>query len=86
MVEYLDTNFIFDISMKVIILFNVLLISILVLEYLSIAFKDYSEQHLVTLQKKRKASELRLEALKDQLSPHYLFNSLNFAVVAMTIT
>lgn len=77
MKRYVEPVIVFDITVKIIILFSVLLIAILVIEYLVIAYQQYSSQHIYVLQNKRKASELRLEALKDQLSPHYLFNSLN---------
>ncbi|KXX70999.1 sensor histidine kinase [Flammeovirga sp. SJP92] len=80
----LEPIFIFDISTKIIILFSVLLIAILVIEFLMIAYQQYSSQHIYVIQNKRKASELRLEALKDQLSPHYLFNSLNTVAYLVT--
>ncbi|WP_044205884.1 sensor histidine kinase [Flammeovirga sp. OC4] len=84
MKQYFEPIFIFDISTKIIILFTVLLIAILVIEFLVIAYQEYSSQHIYVIQNKRKASELRLEALKDQLSPHYLFNSLNTVAYLVT--
>ncbi|NME67984.1 sensor histidine kinase [Flammeovirga aprica] len=80
----LEPIVIFDLSTKIIILFTVLLIAILVIEFLVIAYQQYSSQHIYVIQNKRKASELRLEALKDQLSPHYLFNSLNTVAYLVT--
>lgn len=84
MSRYVEPVFVFDISVKIIILFSVLLIAMLFIEYLVIAYQQYSSQHIIVIQNKRKASELRLEALKDQLSPHYLFNSLNTVAYLVT--
>ncbi|MBB6463284.1 sensor histidine kinase [Flammeovirga kamogawensis] len=74
---YIAPVYVFDLTAKVIILFSVFLFALLVIEYLSFAFQAFSLQQMHYVKTRRKASELRLEALKDQLSPHYLFNSLN---------
>ncbi|AZQ65036.1 hypothetical protein EI427_22715 [Flammeovirga pectinis] len=74
---YIAPVYVFDLTAKIIILFAVFLFALLVIEYLSFAFQAFSLQQMHYVKTKRKASELRLEALKDQLSPHYLFNSLN---------
>jgi two-component system LytT family sensor kinase len=41
------------------------------------SYNQYSFTQIETLQQERKQLELQFEALKSQLSPHYLFNSLN---------
>ncbi|MBB3696989.1 histidine kinase [Flammeovirga yaeyamensis] len=73
----IDPIFIFDIKIKTFILLFAYTSAILVIEYLLIAYQRFNEQHLSFLTYKRKSAQLRLDALKSQLSPHYLFNSLN---------
>jgi len=41
------------------------------------SYQQYAVAQLESLQRERKQLELQFEALKNQLSPHYLFNSLN---------
>ncbi len=41
------------------------------------SYNQYAHTQIETLQQHRKQLELQFEALKSQLSPHYLFNSLN---------
>jgi two-component system LytT family sensor kinase len=41
------------------------------------SYQQYAVAQLEHLQQERKQTELQFEALKSQLSPHYLFNSLN---------
>lgn len=41
------------------------------------SYKHYAVVQIGVLQQERKQLELQFEALKSQLSPHYLFNSLN---------
>lgn len=41
------------------------------------SYKQYAITQIETVQNERKQLELQFEALKSQLSPHYLFNSLN---------
>lgn len=41
------------------------------------SYNQYATAQIATLQQERKQLELQFEALKSQLSPHYLFNSLN---------
>lgn len=41
------------------------------------SYKQYAVTQIEILQQERKQLELQFEALKSQLSPHYLFNSLN---------
>jgi two-component system LytT family sensor kinase len=41
------------------------------------AYYHYAEGQISNIKKERKQLKLQYEALKNQLSPHYLFNSLN---------
>ena len=41
------------------------------------SYKQFAVAQIETIQNERKQLELQFEALKSQLSPHYLFNSLN---------
>jgi two-component system, LytTR family, sensor kinase len=41
------------------------------------SYKQYAVTQIEVIQQERKQLELQFEALKSQLSPHYLFNSLN---------
>jgi len=41
------------------------------------SYKQYAVAQIETVQNERRQLELQFEALKSQLSPHYLFNSLN---------
>lgn len=41
------------------------------------SYKQYAVAQIETIQNERRQLELQFEALKSQLSPHYLFNSLN---------
>lgn len=41
------------------------------------SYHHYSKGQLLQLQLKRKQAQLQLNALKSQLSPHFLFNSMN---------
>jgi two-component system, LytTR family, sensor kinase len=41
------------------------------------SYQHYAVAQIETLQSERKQLELQFEALKSQISPHYLFNSLN---------
>ncbi|OHX63819.1 sensor histidine kinase [Flammeovirga pacifica] len=72
-----DPLFILDMRIKTMLLLFSYSIAILVIEYLMLAYQHFNQQHLSLLTYQRKSAQLRLEALKSQLSPHYLFNSLN---------
>jgi LytS/YehU family sensor histidine kinase len=41
------------------------------------SYKQYAVTQIESIQSERKQLELQFEALKGQISPHYLFNSLN---------
>ncbi|MEX1241496.1 MAG: histidine kinase [Cyclobacteriaceae bacterium] len=66
-----------DIVWKIMILFAVFLFIYNVIYALLYAYQHYAIAQLEQLQRERKQLELQFEALKSQISPHYLFNSLN---------
>jgi len=66
-----------DLTWKVVILFLVFLFIYNVIYALLYAYQHYAVAQLEHLQHERKQLELQFEALKSQISPHYLFNSLN---------
>ena len=66
-----------EIEIRVYILILVLDIFLVVFNFLTFSYKHYSQGQIQTAQLKRKQLELQFEALRTQLSPHYLFNSLN---------
>lgn len=58
----------------------ILLITIIIFEIFYFAlysYYSYTTFQIATVKQERKQIELQLEALKSQLSPHFLFNSLN---------
>jgi sensor histidine kinase YesM len=58
----------------------ILLVLILIFEVIYFAlysYYSYSKFQIETVKQERKQIELQLKALKSQLSPHFLFNSLN---------
>ncbi|MEQ6122795.1 histidine kinase [Pseudotenacibaculum sp. MALMAid0570] len=58
----------------------VLLILIIIFEiiyFASYSYYSYTTFQIATVRQERKQIELQLKALKSQLSPHFLFNSLN---------
>lgn len=57
-----------------ILIFDILLV---VSDFLIYSYKYYSHGQLKTARLAREQMELQFEALRTQLSPHYLFNSLN---------
>jgi LytS/YehU family sensor histidine kinase len=66
-----------DIAWKAFILLLVILFIYNVIYALLYAYQHYAVAQLEHLQQERKQLELQFEALKSQISPHYLFNSLN---------
>jgi len=66
-----------EIKQRVYILILVLDILYVVFEFLVYSYKYYSQGQIQNAQLSRKQMELQFEALRTQLSPHYLFNSLN---------
>jgi sensor histidine kinase YesM len=66
-----------DLLVKIIILFLTSLFIYKVVYALLYSYQHYAIAQIETLQSERKQLELQFEALKGQISPHYLFNSLN---------
>ena len=66
-----------EIKQRIYILILVLDIIIVVFDFLIYSYKYYSQGQIQNARLIRKQIELQFEALKTQLSPHYLFNSLN---------
>jgi sensor histidine kinase YesM len=66
-----------DLVLKTCILFLVSLFIYTIIYALLFSYQHYAFAQIDTLQSERKQLELQFEALKSQISPHYLFNSLN---------
>jgi sensor histidine kinase YesM len=66
-----------DMAIKVFILLLTTLFIYNVIYALLYSYQQYAVAQIETLQRERKQLELQFEALKSQISPHYLFNSLN---------
>jgi len=66
-----------DMNIKVSILLSATIFIYTVVYALLYSYQQYAVAQLETLQRERRQMELQFEALKSQLSPHYLFNSLN---------
>ena len=66
-----------DMQLKLGILLLVSLFIYKVIYALLYSYQQYAVAQLEHLQRQRKQLELQFEALKSQISPHYLFNSLN---------
>lgn len=66
-----------DLKIKALILIMTAIFIYNIIYALLYSYQQYAVAQLETLQRERKQLELQFEALKNQLSPHYLFNSLN---------
>lgn len=66
-----------DLKWKLLILILVTSFIYKVIYTLLFSYKQYAVTQIETVQNERRQLELQFEALKSQLSPHYLFNSLN---------
>ncbi len=66
-----------EVKIRVYILVLVLDILFVVFDFLVYSYKYYSQGQIQNAKLARKQMELQFEALRTQLSPHYLFNSLN---------
>ncbi|MBI9066310.1 MAG: histidine kinase [Salinivirgaceae bacterium] len=56
--------------------FNLILVYVLS-DYLIFSYKNYIYRKIKVIEEQKERSQLQLEMLQKQLSPHYLFNSLN---------
>jgi LytS/YehU family sensor histidine kinase len=66
-----------DLKWKIAILWITVMFIYNVIYALLFSYQHYAVAQIETLQNERKQLELQFEALKSQISPHYLFNSLN---------
>lgn len=66
-----------DLLLKITILFLATIFIYKVVYALLYSYQHYAIAQIENLQSERKQLELQFEALKSQISPHYLFNSLN---------
>ncbi len=66
-----------DLKWKLLILILVTSFIYKVVYTILFSYKQYAVAQIETVQNERRQLELQFEALKSQLSPHYLFNSLN---------
>lgn len=66
-----------DLAWKFFILIVVTVFIYKVIYTILFSYKQFAVTQIETVQNERKQLELQFEALKSQLSPHYLFNSLN---------
>lgn len=66
-----------DLAVKTGILLSTTLFIYKIVYALLYSYQHYAVAQIETLQNERKQLELQFEALKSQISPHYLFNSLN---------
>lgn len=66
-----------DLTWKFFILIAVSVFIYKVIYTILFSYRQYAVTQIETVQNERKQLELQFEALKSQLSPHYLFNSLN---------
>ncbi len=62
---------------RVLILTSSILLIYLIIDFLVYSYNKFSRIKIDGITGKRKQLQLQVEALKTQLSPHYLFNSLN---------
>jgi two-component system, LytTR family, sensor kinase len=66
-----------DLKWKIAILLITIMFIYNVIYALLYSYQHYAIAQIETLQNERRQLELQFEALKSQISPHYLFNSLN---------
>ncbi|OEK07144.1 sensor histidine kinase [Roseivirga misakiensis] len=72
-----EDMFIRQIEIKLIVLSFLTMFVLTLVEFNTFSYNEYSVGQIRKLRSERKQLELQFEALKSQLSPHYLFNSMN---------
>jgi len=72
-----EDMFIRQIEIKLIVLSFITMFVLTLIEFNTFSYNEYSVGQIRKLRSERKQLELQFEALKSQLSPHYLFNSMN---------
>lgn len=68
-----------DLIYKVIILYGFLLFLYTLIDFAVFSYRQYAYEQIAGIQQTSQRLTLQLSALKKQLSPHFLFNSLNTA-------
>ncbi len=66
-----------DISLKLVLLVCIIGFIYSLVEFTYFSYNEYAVGQIEKMKVQRRQLELQFEALKNQLSPHYLFNSLN---------
>ena len=66
-----------QVEVKILILVFLTLFVVNLVEFNTYSYSEYSVGQIRKLRAERKQLEFQFEALKSQLSPHYLFNSMN---------
>lgn len=74
---FAEDMFIRQIEIKLIVLCFLTMFVVTLVEFNTFSYNEYSVGQIRKLRAERKQLELQFEALKSQLSPHYLFNSMN---------
>ncbi|HEY9116652.1 MAG TPA: histidine kinase [Roseivirga sp.] len=74
---FAEDMFIRQIELKLIVLSFITLFIVTLVEFNHFSYNEYTVGQIRKLKSQRKQLELQFEALKSQLSPHYLFNSMN---------
>lgn len=72
-----EDMFLRQIELKLIVLSFITMFIVTLIELNTFSYQEYSVGQIRKLRAERKQLELQFEALKSQLSPHYLFNSMN---------
>ncbi|GMN05199.1 histidine kinase [Croceitalea sp. MTPC5] len=73
----MDTTLRYEVFTKLAILLFCAALLYNIIYFALYSYNDYAKGQLMALQLERKQDELRLLTLKSQLSPHFLFNSIN---------
>lgn len=66
-----------DLFLQIGILFFTLIFIFLLIDYLVFSYRNFLFNNVKVIEQQKEKSQLQLEMLQKQLSPHYLFNSLN---------
>lgn len=74
---FAEDMFVRQIEIKLIVLCFLTMFVVTLVEFNTFSYNEYSVGQIRKLRAERKQLELQFEALKSQLSPHYLFNSMN---------
>ncbi|WPZ11525.1 sensor histidine kinase [Roseivirga spongicola] len=72
-----EDMFIRQIELKLIVLSLITMFIVTLVEFNRFSYNEFTVGQIRKLKSQRKQLELQFEALKSQLSPHYLFNSMN---------